>query len=106
MAMGYALTWTLTWVPMLIYLCVPCHFTCFLVSGISPLQGFFNIIVYMAPKVRHAKNSKRQEITWPQAIWKLWTSKGNRPVTRGLNRQNATRRMRISAALQKWLKFW
>ena len=106
MAMGYALTWILTWGPMLIFLFVPSHFTGFLVSGIAPLQGFFNIIVYMAPKVRNAKNSKRQKITWPQAIWKVWTSKGNRPVTRGLNRQNATRRMSISAVLRKWFKFW
>ena len=106
MAMGYALTWILTWGPMLIFLFAPSHFTGFLVSGIAPLQGFFNIIVYMAPKVRNAKNSKRQKITWPQAIWKVWTSKGNRPVTRGLNRQNATRRMSISAVLRKWFKFW
>ena len=77
MAMGYALTWILTWAPMIMYLSFPSHFTGFLVSGISPLQGFFNIIVYMAPKVRNAKKSKRQKITRPQAIWKVWTSKGD-----------------------------
>ena len=105
MAMGYALTWILTWAPMIMYISVPSHFTGFLVSGISPLQGFFNIIVYMAPKVRNAKKSKRQKITWPQAIWKVWTSKGDRRVTRGLTRQNATRRVSVRAALRKCFKF-
>ena len=102
MAMGYALTWILTWAPMIMYISVPSHFTGFLVSGISPLQGFFNIIVYMAPKVRNAKKSKRQKITWPQAIWKVWTSKGDRRVTRGLTRQNATRRVSVRARVQHY----
>ena len=41
-------------------------------------EGLLNMIVYMSPKVRNAKKSKRQRVTWCHAIVKAWMSKGER----------------------------
>ena len=41
-----------------------------------PLQGFFNLIVYMSLKVRIAKNARRANLGWCQAAVKAWKSKG------------------------------
>ena len=80
MASAYATAWAMAWVP-LIFLAI-FRFSNFarIVSTIMPpLQGLYNFVVYMSPKVRFAKNSKRLNLNWSQAFWKAWMSKGERP---------------------------
>ena len=45
-----------------------------------PLQGLFNFLVFMSPKVRSAKRSRRGEenLTWRQAFIKAYMSRGER----------------------------
>ena len=45
-----------------------------------PLQGLYNLIVYMSPKVRHARNTKRGKLPWRQAIVKAWMSRGEKEM--------------------------
>jgi len=40
----------------------------FLSTLLSPLQGFFNFLIYFYPKVLAAKNDRRSNFTWSQAI--------------------------------------
>ena len=76
MAMSYSLAWSLIFVPYLIRLLFKNEALYVLIPALSPPQGLFNLIVYMSPKVRNAKNSRRSKLTWFQAIGKAWTSKG------------------------------
>ena len=78
MAMSYSLTWALVWIPFYIMLFVFrfYHFSSVLTGILSPLQGLYNLIVYMSPKVRHARNTRRGKLPWCQAIAKAWMSKG------------------------------
>ena len=76
MAMSYSLAWSLIFVPYLIRLLFKNEALYVLIPALSHLQGLFNLIVYMSPKVRNAKNSRRSKLTWFQAIGKAWTSKG------------------------------
>jgi hypothetical protein len=48
-----------------------------------PLQGFFNFLVFIYPKVEHAKNSSRGEgISWYKAFVKAIQSRGQRSRNR------------------------
>ena len=77
MAMSYSLTWALTWIPFFIlFFAVRNKATNVLQAILQPLQGFYNLIVYMSPKVRNARNKKRGILPWRQAIAKAWMSKG------------------------------
>ena len=49
----------------------------YLTSITSPLQGFYNLIIFLYPKVLSAKRSKRDNLTWFQAITKALWSRGN-----------------------------
>ena len=84
MAMSYSLAWSLIFVPYLIRLVFKNEPLYVLIPALSPLQGLFNLIVYMSPKVRNAKNSRRSKLTWFQAIGKAWTSKGPKRRSRML----------------------
>ena len=65
MAMSYALTWALTWIPAYIMgVVVNNDVTRILLAIFYPLQGLYNLIVYMSPKVRHARNTKRGKLPW------------------------------------------
>jgi hypothetical protein len=46
------------------------------------LQGLYNFFVYISPKVKSAKRSRRENITWCQAFKKAWMSKGDRRIAR------------------------
>ena len=77
MAMSYSLTWGLTWIPIYIDLFILDHEASVVLAAVfQPLQGLYNLIVYMSPKVRHARNTKRGKLPWCQAIAKAWMSKG------------------------------
>jgi hypothetical protein len=72
-----------------------------------PLQGFFNFVVFMAPKVRNTrtmamwggrtgsndKNSQnRQHLTWCQALHMAYMSRGRRLEDRNMRNNNRTER--------------
>ncbi len=99
MAFGYAGAWLLVWVPYFalvidLMLSTDKHsfaFTCetsvLTVSFMTPLQGFFNFVFFMAPKVRHTRmmairRGKRKNIsqhtTWRQAFYDAYISRGRR----------------------------
>ncbi len=49
---------------------------------LTPLQGLFNFLVLMSPKVRNTKRPRRGEnLTWYQAFIKTFTSRGERRRT-------------------------
>ena len=77
MAMGYSLT--------IILICVPFYIirnaiynraTGILQVVLQPLQGVYTLIVYMSPKVRHTRNTRRGKLPWCQAIAKALMSRG------------------------------
>jgi heme/copper-type cytochrome/quinol oxidase subunit 4 len=80
MALGYALAWGLVWIPYMILRFVwRSHATEKMIAICSPLQGFFNFLVFMSPKVRREKSRRRrgkQNLTWVQAFVKAYTSRG------------------------------
>jgi len=80
MALGYALAWGLVWIPYMILRFVwRSHATEKMIAITSPLQGFFNFLVFMSPKVRREKSRRRrgkQNLTWVQAFVKAYTSRG------------------------------
>lgn len=78
MACGYALAWAFTWIPFFSWFPLQTEWILILVCAVTPLQGFFNLMVYMAPKVRNIKNSKRTRVSWCQAISRAWASKGKK----------------------------
>ena len=79
MAMSYCLTWVLMWVPFYILrYAINNNTTGILQAGLQPLQGLYTMIVYMSPKVRHARNTKRGKLPWRQAIAKAWLSRGEK----------------------------
>ena len=110
MAMGYSLTWALTWVP---YFVVKIG----LLTGNSfynkvnrilpvillPLQGLYNLIAYMAPKVRSARNTKKGKLPWRQAIAKAWMSRGkeDRAIVARRLTNTASLRQRLTASIRQ-----
>ena len=110
MAMGYSLTWALTWVP---YFVVKIG----LLTGNSfynkvnrilpvillPLQGLYNLIAYMAPKVRSARKTKKGKLPWRQAIAKAWMSRGkeDRAIVARRLTNTASLRQRLTASIRQ-----
>ena len=76
--MSYSLIWALTWILLFIlFFAVRNKATHVLQTILQPLQGFYNLIVYMSsPKVRNARNKKRGQLPWRQSLAKAWMSKG------------------------------
>jgi hypothetical protein len=68
------------------------------------LQGLFNFLVFMSPKVRNAKRPirGRKNLTWRQAFIKAYTSRGERRKTgRNLRSRNTRAGSRLSAWKQR-----
>jgi hypothetical protein len=82
MATGYALAWAFVFVPITIDVFV-LNSNLLLNACLSPLQGLFNFLVFMSPKVRNAKRPirGRKNLTWRQAFIKAYTSRGERRKT-------------------------
>ena len=82
MAFGYASAWGLVWIPYIIVMMFVwrSHATEKMLAFMSPLQGFFNFLVFMSPKVRREKSRRRRRgnknLTWVQAFVKAFTSRG------------------------------
>jgi len=52
-----------------------------------PLQGFFNLLIYMYPKVIYAKKSRKrgdEDVSWCQAICTAFWSRGNAGKRKGV----------------------
>jgi hypothetical protein len=118
MAIGYAGAWLLVWtpyfVPIISWIVVPNSvlldtvLVIFVASTLS-LQGFFNFVVFMAPKVRTTKmmyirrartdlsgnnnNQNQQHLTWCQAFYKAYMHRGRRLEDGDLRTNNLTERM-------------
>jgi hypothetical protein len=94
MAAGYAFAWCFVFVPYIISVLDYSYATRILFCCLNPLQGFFTFCAFMSPKVRNAKRSKRETLTWRQAFIKTWMSRGVRKRTTGGNvaarRRNST----------------
>ena len=109
MATGYALAWTLVWIPFMIYIFLPHEsYELYILAGcLVPLQGFFNVLVFMSPKVRSAKQSRRGEnLSWRRASIKAYMSRGERRKTgRNLSSGNIRTGSRVSAWKQRVQRF-
>ena len=55
----------------------------FFMSLFGPLQGFFNLLIFLQPQVLSAKRSKRDNLTWFQAFQKVLLSRGIKQTKRG-----------------------
>ncbi len=92
-AFGYSFAWLLSYGIYTVYLVMylfyqyPPIVLDYIWMIFLPLQGFFNLAIYMLPKVVHAKKQGRgKHISWSQAIRKAFWSKGSaRTTTRGSN---------------------
>ena len=90
MALSYALTWALVFVPFAIRTLIMLNNANridILVAFFSPLQGLYNFLVYMSPKVRNVRSMKRSKLPWHQAIMKALLSRGEKDKTIGSRRQ-------------------
>ena len=110
MVMGYSSAWVLIYIPFILAKVTPGYTTGFLVSLLSPLQGFYNLIVYMSPKVRNAKRSRRRNIhiNWCQAIVRAWLFRGEarRESVRWSIRSNInTQGSRIQSGMKRLSRF-
>ena len=73
---------------------LPFHY---LVRLFLPLQGLFNLIIYMWPKVISAKSKKRgggKTVSWCEAINEAFWSRGNDGRTKGLRQRSKLRGLR------------
>ena len=62
-----------------------------------PLQGFFNFIVFIQPKILFAKKSSRENITWYRAFVKALKSRG-RPRRRGATKFERKRKQKVAVS--------
>ena len=108
MAVGYAGAWLLVWTPyfvlvgFIIVVKSPPEPLMILVARTGPLQGFFNFLVFMAPKVRTTRmlairrgrssdnnnQNQQQRLTWCQAFYKAYMSRGRRREDRNMRNNN------------------
>ncbi len=82
-AIGYSLAWLLTWLPYLLYLFLGDSFTAeFILALFQPLQGFYNLFVYLLPTARCLKRSRG--LNWAQSYTQSWVSRGPERKNRAL----------------------
>jgi hypothetical protein len=84
-------------------------------ASTTPLQGFFNFVVFMAPKVRTTRtlamrgartdssnnNNQNQHLTWRQAFYKAYMDRGRRVKDRNMRNNNRAEGRKIRAAGRK-----
>ena len=106
MAMSYLLTWALTWIPLYIVLFVSSNKAIGVIAAVlQPLQGLYTLIVYMSPKVRHARNTRSGKLPWCQVIAKAWMSKGekNRAIVTRRYIKTCSSRLRLQSRLSRFM---
>jgi hypothetical protein len=101
MAAGYTLAWAFVVVPVILLFFVhESRATAILIACLSPLQGLFNFLVFMSPKVRNAKRLRRGEnMTWRQAFIKAYMSRGEKRRT-GINLSSGN--IRTGSSVSAW----
>jgi hypothetical protein len=113
MAAGYALAWAFVFVPFMIAFFIhESRATAILNACLTPLQGLFNFLVFMSPKVRNTKRPirGRKNLSWhQQAFIKAYMSRGERRrrTGRSLSSGNTRTVSRVSAwmqSVQRYLK--
>lgn len=84
---GYSSVWLLTWGPVSVLHAIK-HFApkttskeliialLYITFTLCPLQGVYNLLIYMHPKILSAKRSTRTSLSWRQAFVKAFWSKG------------------------------
>ena len=122
MAFGYAGAWLLVWTPyfvavvfIIVTKSVPEYviiWSCFMM----PLQGFFNFVVFMAPKVRTTRTkvmwregrgrsndnqNQQQHLTWCQAFYKAYMDRGRRLDNRNMRIDNRTEIRSLRTTIRK-----
>ena len=99
-AMGYVTGWGLTWIPFFVVAILQFRGEVlgYIFALLNPLQGVFNFIAYMLPKVRNAKKGTTKKrsrvkhgragngnhvntITWRQAFLKAYMSRGPKKMS-------------------------
>ena len=102
MAAGYDLAWALVFIPFLIPVFLH-QSSPILTACLGPLQGLFNFLVFMSPKMRIAKQPRRGEkLTWRQ---EYYMPRGERRRTAGRNLSSGnsrTARSRVSSRVSWW----
>jgi len=105
MAAGYSLAWALVIIPFMIFFYLHQSYAAVILNAcLTPLQGLFNFLVFMSPKVRSAKQAPRrgENLTWRQAFIKAYMSRGERRRTcRNLSSRNTRTGSRVSAWKQR-----
>jgi hypothetical protein len=122
MAFGYAGAWLLVWTPFFVLMVVADIVTksvpdimFILTASTVPLQGLFNFVVFMAPKVRTTKtmamrwartdsnnnNNQNQHLAWCQAFYKAYMDRGRRVENRNMRNNNRTEGRKIRAAISR-----
>jgi hypothetical protein len=117
MAFGYAGAWLLVWTPYFVAIIIyGTDKVWILATSMTPLQGFFNLVVFMAPKVRTTRkmamrgtrtdssnnNNQNQHLTWRQAFYKAYMDRGRRVKDRNMrNIYRAEEGRKVRAAVRK-----
>ncbi len=86
MASGYIVAWALFWVPALLHHFLGTFETRIISNALNPLQGLFNFIVFMSPKVRTARKMKcrrgqqttTSNLSWCKVAFDVYMSRGER----------------------------
>jgi len=90
-AVAYSCSWLMTWIFWIFYLVhnliressrIPLTIL-YLFCIFMPLQGVYNLAIYMHPRIISAKRSKREQLTWWQAFVKAFWSHDKRSRKRG-----------------------
>uniref|UniRef100_A0A7S3QE63 G-protein coupled receptors family 1 profile domain-containing protein n=1 Tax=Chaetoceros debilis TaxID=122233 RepID=A0A7S3QE63_9STRA len=88
-AAAYSIAYLITWSIIAVHLIIgvrsgsPALRVFFVVF--IPLQGLFNLIIFMYPRVLSAKSSNKDNLTWRQAVVSAFKSRGEDP-TKGKRR--------------------
>jgi hypothetical protein len=131
MAFGYAGAWFLTWTPFFVQVVSsfaavtrsnlpPAGTVVIFVAWTTPLQGFFNFVVFMAPKVRTARmlakrgggrtytsssdnnNQNQQHLAaWCQALYMAYMDRGRHLDDRNMITNNYVERRSLWAKVTK-----
>ena len=122
MAFGYAGAWLLVWSPYFVcvvfWIVTNAHTPdtlAILMCCTVPLQGFFSFLVFMAPKARTTRtlamrrernsynnnynHNQQQHLTWCQAFYKAYVSRGRRLKDRNMRNTNRTERRTSTRAI-------
>ena len=82
MALAYSMAWVFVWIPFILVSLHRSYPTEILNGCFTPLQGLYNFLVFMSPKVRNAKRSRIVDVTWIQAFVKAYLSRGAKNIRR------------------------